>query len=75
MPIYEFRCLDCENEFEALVFKSSGKICCPQCDGEKLERLISACGFKSKGEESIDSSGSSSSACASCSGGNCSTCH
>ena len=31
MPIYEFQCNQCENEFEKLVFNTSEKIACPKC--------------------------------------------
>ncbi len=76
MPIYEFRCLKCKTDFEALVFGSNDKITCPKCKGKKLERLMSSFGFKSggSGADGVTSS-SGSSGCASCSSGNCSTCH
>ena len=45
MPIYEFKCLDCRKEFEAIVFKSNDEICCPECEGKKLEKLMSACRY------------------------------
>jgi putative FmdB family regulatory protein len=72
MPIYEYRCSDCCQEFETLVIRCDDKVTCPQCRGEKLERLMSSCGFKS-GESFTPASGSS--GCASCSSHNCSTCH
>jgi putative FmdB family regulatory protein len=72
MPIYEFRCEDCEQEFEMLVFGSNDAITCPKCSGANLARLMSAFGFKSEGNFT-PSSGSS--GCTSCSGGNCSSCH
>jgi putative FmdB family regulatory protein len=72
MPIYEYKCLKCDEEFEALVFRSDDKVACPHCKADKLERLMSACGFKS-GESFTPSSGSS--GCASCSSSSCSTCH
>ncbi len=72
MPIYEYRCMECEEEFETLVLGSAEDIKCPKCSSPNLKRLMSACGFKSDGEFT---SSSGPSACASCSGGNCSTCH
>ena len=72
MPIYEYRCLKCNDQFETLVLGSNDKITCPKCNGKKLERLMSACGFKSSGSFT-PSKGSS--GCASCSSSNCSSCH
>jgi len=72
MPIYEYRCLTCEARFEALVFGDE-KTACPECRGEKLERLMSACGFKSGGGDGASSSGSSS--CSGCTSTSCSGCH
>ncbi len=78
MPIYEYKCLKCEEDFETIVFGSNDKVTCPHCNGSKLERLMSSFGFRSgaggAGESYTPSSGSSS-GCASCAGGNCSTCH
>ncbi|MFZ9792288.1 MAG: FmdB family zinc ribbon protein [Gemmataceae bacterium] len=37
MPLYEFACKSCQNEFEILVFP--GEIAkCPSCEGKKLEK-------------------------------------
>jgi putative FmdB family regulatory protein len=43
MPLYEFECLDCSFEFEALVRKASEKteVQCPACKSLKLEEKIS----------------------------------
>lgn len=72
MPIYEYRCSKCNQDFETLVFRSDEPVNCPLCKGKRVRRLMSACGFKSSGNFT-PSSGSS--GCASCSSGNCSTCH
>ena len=40
MPIYEYACQKCGNEFELLVLKDT-KVACPSCQGEELERLLS----------------------------------
>lgn len=72
MPIYEYKCLKCNKEFEALVLGDEGKVACPNCKGDKLDRLMSAFGFKSS-EGFTPSSGSS--GCSSCSSTNCSSCH
>jgi putative FmdB family regulatory protein len=43
MPIFEFRCVDCGNVFEKILFKSdeSVEMACPECKSESLERVVS----------------------------------
>lgn len=41
MPIYDYRCMDCNKTFELLV-KSSTVPACPACAGTQLEKLVSA---------------------------------
>lgn len=43
MPMYEYACRKCEHTFETLVFGDE-KVECPQCQSEKLERLLSVPG-------------------------------
>jgi len=75
MPIYEYHCKKCDQVFEYLVFGSDEPTACPSCKGKKVSRMMSACGFKSKGSggETVRSSASSSS-CGSCSASSCSGC-
>ena len=40
MPIYEYRCRGCDEEFELLI-RGEATPACPACEGEDLERLIS----------------------------------
>ena len=72
MPIYEFKCKKCNEEFEYLVFRSDDPVSCPDCKEASVERLMSACSFKSSGDFS---SSTASSGCSSCASKNCSTCH
>jgi putative FmdB family regulatory protein len=75
MPIYEYHCPDCGKNFECLVFGAETPECCPQCEGRNVQRLLSACGFVSKGSGGATvtrSAGTSS--CAGCSATSCSTC-
>ena len=40
MPIYEYACRACHQEFELIVLKDT-VIACPSCQGQDLERLLS----------------------------------
>ncbi len=43
MPIYEYKCRACGQEFEALVLPASkSAAACPSCKSEDLEQLLSA---------------------------------
>jgi putative FmdB family regulatory protein len=75
MPIYEFTCTKCKNQFEYLVFGGDKDIACPDCKGKKVKRLMSACRHKSGGRGDYTPASSSGGGCASCGGGSCSTCH
>ncbi len=44
MPIFEYRCRECENEFEYLVLPSTPNPECPSCQSHELERLVSLFG-------------------------------
>jgi putative FmdB family regulatory protein len=47
MPLYEYQCRKCQQEFELLILKSSPAPQCPACSGEDLEMLISRCAVSS----------------------------
>ena len=40
MPLYEYRCRDCDHGFELLV-RESTTLECPSCHGDKLEKQLS----------------------------------
>lgn len=68
MPIYEFKCLECNEYFEILVTKSDDDVTmvCPACQGENFERVLSSThysmgsgkGARVKAESKTCSSGS-----------------
>ncbi|HTW65084.1 MAG TPA: zinc ribbon domain-containing protein [Bryobacteraceae bacterium] len=39
MPIFDFKCLDCGEQFEALVLKNTPA--CPACESVRLEQQVS----------------------------------
>ncbi len=50
MPIYEYKCSDCEHELEKLQKISDTPITdCPECGKPALKKMISAAGFRLKG--------------------------
>lgn len=71
MPIYEFRCEECDREFETLVLSKGEEVHCPHCRGERVSRLMSVCalstgdGFKSTASSS-SCSGCTATSCAGC---------
>ncbi len=42
MPIFEYACAACGNEFETLVRGSSPAVECPKCHGTDLRKKLSA---------------------------------
>jgi putative FmdB family regulatory protein len=40
MPLYEYRCQDCDHDFELLVRESTA-LECPACHGRALEKQLS----------------------------------
>ena len=58
MPIYEYRCLECKKVFEVLSTSSNDhqEIKCAKCGGTKVQKTISAAGFRiNSGSSSIPS--------------------
>ncbi len=74
MPIYEYCCKDCEKSFEKLVFGSETPEC-PSCNSKKVTRLMSSCGFVSKGHGGETTAASASgSSCGGCAATSCAGC-
>ncbi|HEY3998306.1 MAG TPA: FmdB family zinc ribbon protein [Candidatus Xenobia bacterium] len=45
MPIYEYRCNSCQNDFERLLFKLEEKVECPGCGTGDVKRRLSSFSF------------------------------
>ena len=57
MPIFEYRCKQCDREFELLIWsKGDGEdVECPQCSSREVERTLS-CFSTAKGLGSLSAS-------------------
>lgn len=73
MPIYEFKCLKCNEFFELLVMKKDEAVdlSCPKCASEEFERVLSSTSF-TMGEGGDKKNGATSQT-RSCSSGSCTT--
>ena len=47
MPIYDYACRTCGQQFELIVLKTT-VVACPSCQGQDLEQLISLCAVSSE---------------------------
>jgi putative FmdB family regulatory protein len=68
MPIYEYRCLSCGEDFEKLVFGNL-EISCPKCKSKDVKKKFSV--FSASGTERPLAG---TSGCTSCSKTSCSSC-
>ena len=51
MPIYEYRCGACGAELEVMQkINDAPLVTCPECGTESLKKLVSAVGFRLKGD-------------------------
>jgi putative FmdB family regulatory protein len=51
MPIYEYRCLDCDTVFETFVscIADGDKVVCRKCEGKNVEKQISTFASRQSG--------------------------
>ena len=49
MPIYEYRCRDCNHDFEKYVHGPATKVACPSCASGDVMRKLSVFGLRSDG--------------------------
>jgi putative FmdB family regulatory protein len=73
MPIYEYHCETCGKDFECLMIGSS-KPECSACNSKKVRKLMSACGFISKGSGGQPLKSSAGSSCGGCHASSCAGC-
>jgi putative FmdB family regulatory protein len=66
MPIFEYRCDDCDTKFEKLVRRGDEKVLCPQCGESHLTTQFSTFAARANGK-------SAEAAMPSCAGGMCRT--
>lgn len=52
MPIYEYTCKACGNDFELLV-RHDTKAACPECDSTEIEKRLSLPAVKSSGTRAL----------------------
>jgi len=73
MPIYEFKCLKCDEFFELILMNKDeeAELKCPKCGSDEFERVISTTNFSMGGGQA--SKASASSQTRSCPSGSCTT--
>ncbi|MBI5188933.1 MAG: zinc ribbon domain-containing protein [Nitrospirae bacterium] len=69
MPIYEYKCNNCSEDFERLIFGNQ-KVNCPKCGSDDIKKKFSTFGMSGVEKPFAGSSSS----CTSCSKNTCSTC-
>lgn len=62
MPIYEYRCRECESRFERFVSGES-RIACPECESRRVDRLLSVFAVSNGSGKPAETAGR---ACGSC---------
>jgi len=69
MPIYEYKCLDCNHRFEQLVSITANEtVKCPSCQSVKVQKTISASSYRLASSSSGSIPSGALSGCASRSG-------
>jgi putative FmdB family regulatory protein len=63
MPLYEYRCRDCETRFERFVSGKVSRVSCPDCESKRVDRLLSVFAVSSGSKRSSQDTGAP---CGSC---------
>lgn len=73
MPLYEFKCLKCNEFFEFLVMRQEEQVemACPKCKAPEIERVMSTTSYTMN--QGGGQSSSPSAQTRTCSGGSCTT--
>jgi putative FmdB family regulatory protein len=69
MPIYEYKCNQCGEDFEKLVF-GNNPVDCPKCNSQDIKKKMSSFGMSGVDKPFAGSS----SGCTSCTKGSCTSC-
>jgi putative FmdB family regulatory protein len=74
MPIYEYVCKSCKQEFEIIrpMSQKDAPLECEKCGSKKVKRKLSV--FSARNESGSVAGTSGGCDCGSCSGGNCNSC-
>ena len=51
MPLFEYRCASCENQFELLIRPGSAEPACPACGSTSIAKLLSMFAVSSAGTQ------------------------
>jgi putative FmdB family regulatory protein len=70
MPIYEYKCNECSEDFEKLVSGANPQVACPKCGSGNITKKFSLFGMSGV-EKPVTSGGSG---CSSCSSSSCKSC-
>ena len=73
MPLYEYHCTRCDDDFEVLVRSAGDKPKCPTCAGRRVTRKLSLFGM-SAGSRSDGGRPAGGSGCAGCRASSCAGC-
>lgn len=65
MPLFEFVCVTCENDFEELVRSASAtdEVVCPSCGSPEVKKKISKFASRSSGSAGVSFGASSAASC------------
>ena len=63
MPIFEYSCINCDTQFEKIVFRDAEAVECPACRSSKTKKLLSTFAVANSSQETFSSEGGPCGAC------------